>query len=43
MITWHVSLSALKIYRDGLLVADISRREFIHLVSDLVTALRWPP
>jgi hypothetical protein len=35
MITWQVSLSGLRIYRDGLLVADIPRRDFIHLIADL--------
>ena len=43
MITWQVSLSGLRIYRDGLLVADIPRRDFIHLIADLTNALRWPP
>ena len=43
MITWQVSLSGLRIYRDGLLVADIPRRDFIHLIADLANALRWPP
>ena len=43
MVTWHVSLSGLKIYRDGVLVAEIARRDFIHLVADLANALRWPP
>jgi len=43
MVTWHVSPSGLKIYRDGALIADIPRRDFIHLVADLATALRWPP
>jgi len=43
MVTWHVSPSGLKIYRDGVLIADIPRRDFIHLVAALATALRWPP
>jgi hypothetical protein len=41
MVTWQVSLSGLKIYRDGVLVAEIPRREFIHLIADLANALSF--
>lgn len=43
MISWDCDLRVLRIYKDGRLVASIERSQWIHLVADLVTGLRWPP
>lgn len=40
VVTWQVTQGAVKVWRDGQLVAEIPARQFPHLMLDLAKALR---